>query len=144
MNSILLTPLQAGAFHFRNRVVMSPLTRARAFKSLALEVRRMRRLNSINGRKYAMERVASFLVSLADDVLPPGNLAVPISRGEIAEYIGLTIESVSRCVSKLKREKILGKERGDFMQVLDWPCLRKLAHGVDAGHLISLTPNLSS
>ena len=92
----------------------------------------MRRLLSIHGRKYAMERVAAFLDSLVDESSAPAEIAIPVSRGEAADYIGLTIESTSRCFSKLKRLEVLGKESGDLLHVLDWARLRRIARGVEA------------
>lgn len=58
------------------------------------------------GRKTARERVASFLVTMLsrDPLRPAGDNAVrlPMTRSEIADYLGLTIETVSRELTKLK------------------------------------------
>jgi CRP-like cAMP-binding protein len=58
------------------------------------------------GRHSAMTRVASFLVALAnrtgcedDDVID-----VPMSRQDIADFLGLTIETVCRALTDLKRD----------------------------------------
>lgn len=59
------------------------------------------------GAKRAVERVASFLLSLPDaDPLrpaPSGVIRLPMTRGEIADYLGLTLETVSRSLTQLKR-----------------------------------------
>jgi CRP-like cAMP-binding protein len=55
------------------------------------------------GRKTAEERLASFLLSRA--VTPPGGQIVvelPMSRQDIADYLGLTIETVSRTFTRLE------------------------------------------
>jgi CRP-like cAMP-binding protein len=116
----------------RTGVETAPRTQARIMQAMALDARRMRQHLSINGRKFAVERVAAFLESLVDESDSTPIIVVPVSRGEMADYIGLTLETTSRCFAKLKRLKVLGKEHGDLMHVLDWPKLRQLARGVDA------------
>jgi CRP/FNR family transcriptional regulator len=63
------------------------------------------------GRKSARERVAGFLVSWAEksggDGLEPVTVALPMSRLDMADYLGLTLETVSRSFSQLKREGLV-------------------------------------
>jgi CRP/FNR family transcriptional regulator len=57
------------------------------------------------GQKGAEERVASFLLTLAcrsEDLLEPVDVVVPMSRLDMADYLGLTIETVCRSITKLK------------------------------------------
>jgi CRP/FNR family transcriptional regulator len=58
------------------------------------------------GRKTAIERMASFLLDLPthDPARPsaPGHVRLPMKRGEIADYLGLTIETVSRVLTRMK------------------------------------------
>ncbi len=55
------------------------------------------------GRKTAAERLASFLISFAGPA-PDGSTSVflPMSRADIADYLGLTIETVSRLVTRFR------------------------------------------
>lgn len=63
------------------------------------------------GRKTAEERVAAFLINLQTRYARIRPLSVtvelPMSRQDIADYLGLTIETVSRTLTKLAREKTI-------------------------------------
>jgi CRP/FNR family transcriptional regulator len=63
------------------------------------------------GRRSATERLAAFLVGLRDRLARLGHhsatLPLPMSRQDIADFLGLTIETVSRTITKLARSRIL-------------------------------------
>jgi CRP-like cAMP-binding protein len=87
----------------------------------------------ILGRAAANERVASFLVFLweriggeDDDVLD-----VPMSRLDIADYLGLTIETVCRVLSEMKREGIVTIPDARHLTLRDIAALQTLADGGD-------------
>lgn len=82
------------------------------------------------GRKSAVERVATFLMRLVPDrggigcVGPVSdededdfNVTLTMTRQEIADYLGLTIETVSRVISDLKRRGFLKIERQDHIRI---------------------------
>ena len=59
------------------------------------------------GQRGAQERIAGFLLDLVDRTAPGGtedpiSIDVPVSRGDMADYLGLTIETVSRQLTRLK------------------------------------------
>jgi len=58
------------------------------------------------GRKTAPERVASFLLLMADQQ-GGGEINVPMGRNDIADYLGLTVETVCRTLTQLKRGKLI-------------------------------------
>jgi CRP-like cAMP-binding protein len=63
------------------------------------------------GRRSAAERVALFLHGLAVRIgRPRGDcieVALPMGRADIADHLGLTIESVSRSLTRLRKEGII-------------------------------------
>lgn len=64
------------------------------------------------GRKTAREKLATFLLRLSRGArrrgLAPSPVALPMSRSDIADHLGLTIETVSRTFTQLKREGVIG------------------------------------
>jgi CRP/FNR family nitrogen fixation transcriptional regulator len=59
------------------------------------------------GRKIACERVAWFLIDMAERIPAPNRIDLPMSRQDIADFLGLTIETVSRTMTQLQDEGII-------------------------------------
>jgi CRP/FNR family transcriptional regulator, nitrogen fixation regulation protein len=59
------------------------------------------------GRKSAQERIAAFLLDMAGCLSRQGAVELPMSRQDIADYLGLTIETVSRTLTQLERDGII-------------------------------------
>jgi CRP/FNR family nitrogen fixation transcriptional regulator len=60
------------------------------------------------GRKTSLERAAAFLIEMDKRLTAAGIMALPMSRRDIADYLGLTLETVSRALSRLHELGILG------------------------------------
>jgi CRP/FNR family transcriptional regulator len=90
------------------------------------------------GRKTARERVASFLLAHQARVTPcehhamPEFIELPMTRGDIADYLGLTIETVSRTFTRLKNDGLIGIPAADKVRILDGEGLADLAEGFSA------------
>jgi len=60
------------------------------------------------GRKTALERVAAFLAEMDCRLEGSGNLPLPMRRRDIGDYLGLTLETVSRVLSALDDAGLIG------------------------------------
>jgi CRP/FNR family nitrogen fixation transcriptional regulator len=60
------------------------------------------------GRKTAMEKVATFLLEMDRRLAKAGMMALPMCRRDIGDYLGLTLETVSRALSQLQAQGVLG------------------------------------
>lgn len=81
------------------------------------------------GRTDAVGRVAGFLLEMADsqDVRGHGEIDLPMSRTDIADYLGLTIETVSRALTRLKSERVIRLISQRQIDVVRWDALERLA-----------------
>jgi CRP/FNR family nitrogen fixation transcriptional regulator len=60
------------------------------------------------GRKTSLERVVAFLIEMDRRLTAAGVIPLPMSRRDIADYLGLTLETVSRALSRLHELDIIG------------------------------------
>jgi len=67
------------------------------------------------GRQSARERVGAFLLEMNGRLKSRGAMALPMTRRDIADYLGLTIETVSRAISASQRKGYL-KVAGPFQR----------------------------
>ena len=76
--------------------------------------------------KTAEERVAGFLLEMADRVASGGTVELPMSRQDIAAYLGLTIETVSRSLKLLEDAAAIEVARRRRILLRNRPALRRL------------------
>ncbi|WP_330968623.1 helix-turn-helix domain-containing protein [Lysobacter sp. A3-1-A15] len=85
-------------------------------------------------RRQANERVALFLHGLGERLRTAGQSAtrirLPMSREDIARYLGLALETVSRGFSRLQEDGVI-EVTGRQVEVVDAALLARLAHGVE-------------
>jgi CRP-like cAMP-binding protein len=95
---------------------------AREIRQAAFEA--MSRLQSqllIMGRITALEKVGSFILEMAQR-LPRGrsdSIALPISRYDIADYLGVSVETVSRSLTDLKHRGVIRLSGTRTVEIMD-------------------------
>ncbi len=85
------------------------------------------------GRKTARERLASFLLAQSRQGMPSGHsrrrFGLPMTRVDIADYLGLTIETVSRTLTRLRAEELIDIESPSAIEICDPSGLENVAGG---------------
>lgn len=85
------------------------------------------------GQRSAVEKVACFLLALSRRNARRGHeaetLVLPMTRSDIADFLGLTIETVSRTLSKFKSSHIIDLEQCTLLRLLDIGKLVRLSVG---------------
>ncbi len=86
------------------------------------------------GRKSAAEKVASFLCYVASHIDPeqiitkgPVKFELPLTRAEIADFLGLTIETISRQFTKLRKDGVIEIEHNRSIKIVSLDQIRRYA-----------------
>lgn len=108
-----------------------PNMERRLYALAAHELAAARQQLVLLGRKTAAEKVASFLLMLAgrDSGAERDTVAMPMSRSDVADYLGLRIETVSRELSALKAARLIRMTSAYELRILDRERLEALAEG---------------
>jgi len=80
------------------------------------------------GRRSAGERVASFLLDSASRS-EDGIVELPMSRQDIADYLGLTIETISRTLTQFERDRLIRMQSARRIGLASGSALKQLARG---------------
>lgn len=88
----------------------SPHLESRFLEMTLDELDAAREWQFLLGRKTAREKVASFLTMLARRTPDAAVIDLPLTRAEIAEHLGLTIETVSRQITRLWKDGLIALE----------------------------------
>lgn len=85
------------------------------------------------GRKTASERIASFLLKMAEHSSPDGQslITLPMNRTDMGDYLGLTIETVCRRLTQLRQDGTI-TTRGGMIAILD----RRALGAADRGRVV--------
>lgn len=85
------------------------------------------------GRKTAKEKICSFLLMLSQRAARRGHkenpVYVPMSRADIADYLGLTTETVSRTFTQLKTAGAISLQEGNKVLIADLDTIYDMAEG---------------
>lgn len=112
----------------------SPALEHQILKQTLTELDEARQWMVTLGRKTAAEKVASFLWLIATHINPealdskkPLSFDLPLTRANIADFLGLTIETVSRQMTKLRKENVIAIENNRHVTVHDLNRLERRA-----------------
>lgn len=92
---------------------------------IAQELHQSQRQVLLLGRMPAAERVSQFLLDYAERLPGSGRphaprlLELPMTRADIADYLGLTIETVSRTMSRFRRDGLIELPRPNVVKFTD-------------------------
>lgn len=116
---------------FDDFISKHPALERRLYAVAAHELAAARQQLVLLGRKTATERIASFLLMLAGRChsRTSGEIAFPMSRADIADYLGLRIETVSREISALKAARVIQLTGRQSFRIIDRARLEQLAEG---------------
>jgi CRP/FNR family nitrogen fixation transcriptional regulator len=102
---------------------ISRALRQAAFQALAREQTQL----LIIGGVRAVDKVASFLASIASREPTRGpnggdghTITLPVSRCDIADYLSLSVETVSRAMSELQRRRVIALCGGRSVRIINW------------------------
>jgi CRP/FNR family nitrogen fixation transcriptional regulator len=79
------------------------------------------------GRQNAVERVAVFLLEMSERQGGLRQVELPMSRTDIADYLGLTIETVSRALTRLKQRGVIRLPNLRSVDIAKWQALQDMA-----------------
>lgn len=79
------------------------------------------------GRQNSIERVAAFLLEMSERQGSLPQVELPMSRTDIADYLGLTIETVSRVFSRLKQKGVIRLPTLRSVEIVKWQVLQDMA-----------------
>jgi CRP/FNR family transcriptional regulator, anaerobic regulatory protein len=113
------------------RAIRDPAFGIVLYKAISRELDATRDLMMTLGQLGALKRVATFLLILAKRNALAGEencvLQLPMTRSDIADLLGLTIETVSRSLTSLRRRNLIEIVQNSRIRILDMERLRNLA-----------------
>jgi CRP/FNR family transcriptional regulator len=88
------------------------------------DLHQSRDLLALSGRRNAADKVGSMLIGLAEAASdspchPARRFELPMTRGEIAGMLGLTIETVSRAITRFEREGVIRRQGARGIELVD-------------------------
>lgn len=109
-----VTACRFGAADYERLRSELPNLQAALYERLKLQLEDSQEQMVTLGRRNALERVAAFLTALQARLGRSGEntptLPLPMSRTDIADYLGLTIETVSRAFTRLKDDGMIAPQ----------------------------------
>jgi CRP-like cAMP-binding protein len=108
-----------------------PRFRASVLAHLSGHLQSVQRHTFTLGCQNAKERLASFILRLAErtGAIHTGRLDLAMGRQDVADHLGLTIETISRTITALRKQHVLGVPSAHQFLLRDVDALIELAQG---------------
>jgi CRP/FNR family transcriptional regulator len=127
--------LPAGPLH--EMAAHDPRIGMQLYSALSDQLLAARDLLLTVGQRNATERLAALLLAMARrnerSGADPGRIALPMTRADIADFLSLTIETVSRTFTKLRQSGVIDLAQSSLVLVRDQQALERLAGGESKG-----------
>ena len=94
------------------------------------------------GHRTAANRVAAFLITMAERSGIQAGVQLPMTRGDIADHLNLTMHTISRTMSDFARKGLIALHGRQFVRILDVEGLRVIAGDAVGAHLVECEGNL--
>jgi len=122
----------ATIIHYRHRSIESVAAndKAAALRLFEHAVRSLARAQDhavLLGRRTAIEKVAAFLIDWAAHFSPDEDVILAMTRQDIADYLGLTVETVSRTLARMEKHAVIELCTARWIKLTDPVALRDLA-----------------
>ena len=98
-------------------------------KLLSRELENARGQIAVLNRRSAIEKLSAFILELHRRQGETGKVEIPLSRTDIADFLGLTIETVSRNLTKLRIRRLIELPQTHRLVIVDLDRLEALAGG---------------
>lgn len=102
------------------------------FHLMSQEIRNSHQLSVLLSKNTAEERIAALLLSLSSRFqrrkLSPTHFNLPMARNDIANFLGLAVETVSRVFTRFQNQKLI-RARGRDIELIDVEALQVMALG---------------
>ncbi|MGE8942202.1 helix-turn-helix domain-containing protein [Leptospira interrogans] len=117
----------------RQATANNPALCLKLYEALSRELAATRDLMLTTGQRSAMERLTGFLLALsrrnARNGLDAARFDLPMTRTDIGDFLGLTIETVSRTFTKLKKMGLIELPRCNEVKLLEVDQIERMANG---------------
>ena len=115
-------------------IAESPALSEQFLDTLMTRLHRARERMIMLGRMSAIQRVAVFLQRLSLEQDTTDNIRFVMSRQDIADHLGLTIETVCRVLTEFKKKKVIEMPSARLFSIPNLEGLDTTAHGGDLLH----------
>ncbi len=119
---------------FMQAVATSPTLSQHFLDTLMTRLHRARERIVLLGRMSAIQRVTSFLLRLVSEQHTAQNVRLMMSRQDMADHLGLTIETVCRALTDLKKRGLIVMPSARLFTIPDEDILDDIAHGFGSVH----------